>query len=248
VGYDVLLGLRELGVRVDDSPVTVLYTQTRPLPGVDSSESPLGRPAPAPAGEGGFEVLRRAAGEPVSYDPCRPIRYVIRSHGESPEMRDAITRAIQVVSLASGFQFVGEGFVDERPQDRRPPYDRAAYGARWSPVLIAFSDDAESPSLEGDTIGDGGSTPVPHGDPGVQRETYVSGQIRLDTPQLMAKGDAAEMTRAVMEHELGHVLGLDHVDDERQLMHPRSVATSTLGEGDLRGLATLGSVRCAPGV
>jgi hypothetical protein len=46
---------------------------------------------------------------------------------------------------------------------------------------------------------------------------------------------------AVIRHELAHVVGLDHVDDENELMHPVGHPDAvTFGPGDLTGLAELG--------
>jgi len=53
------------------------------------------------------------------------------------------------------------------------------------------------------------------------------------------------LTKLVLEHELGHVLGLDHVDDEHQLMHPTASKARGLGEGDVAGLQRLHDVPCS---
>ena len=44
----------------------------------------------------------------------------------------------------------------------------------------------------------------------------------------------------------GHVLGLDHVDDATELMHPMTSTRTDLGPGDLQGLYALGTGPCRP--
>jgi hypothetical protein len=50
--------------------------------------------------------------------------------------------------------------------------------------------------------------------------------------------------RAIVMHELGHVVGLAHVDDRGELMYADSVGQKTFGPGDLTGLGALGRGRC----
>jgi predicted Zn-dependent protease len=81
----------------------------------------------------------------------------------------------------------------------------------------------------------------------------VSGAVWLDGPQFatdLARAPAAErLLHAAVVHELGHVLGLDHVDDPTQVMFPEARLQATrLGDGDRRGLAALWQGRCAPGL
>ena len=49
--------------------------------------------------------------------------------------------------------------------------------------------------------------------------------------------------RLILAHELGHVLGLDHVDDIGELMNAEYVGQSGFGPGDREGLQQLGELR-----
>ena len=51
---------------------------------------------------------------------------------------------------------------------------------------------------------------------------------------------------AVIQHELDHLLGLNHVEDPSQLMYKNAIDTSAYGVGDLPGLAHLGAGDCIP--
>jgi predicted Zn-dependent protease len=80
---------------------------------------------------------------------------------------------------------------------------------------------------------------------------YVSGLVVLDAPDLLEVSDVEgrDAVAAVIRHELGHVVGLDHVDDEQELMSPViQSGVVTFGPGDLTGLAELGRGQCFPEV
>ena len=84
------------------------------------------------------------------------------------------------------------------------------------------------------------------------RLTSVSGTVLLDAADLglaMSSPDGPNGVRAVIQHELGHAMGLDHVADEQQLMYSENTGgISDWGSGDLAGLHALGSGECAPDV
>lgn len=54
-----------------------------------------------------------------------------------------------------------------------------------------------------------------------------------------ADGDSASSVFAVALHELGHVLGLGHVEAVRSVMHSGAQRPTTIGEEDLAGLRSL---------
>ncbi len=122
------------------------------------------------------------------------------------------------------------------------------YGDRWAPVLIAWRTPEQKPALADSVAGLGGSAWASTSAEGTK--VYVSGSITLDGPEFSALMDSRRGTaiaRSILLHELGHVVGLQHVEDANQLMYP-----TTTGEvldfagGDLTGLAELGAGECVP--
>ena len=209
---------------------------------------PLGRPATAPAGEGGYAFLDErpdGSGRPVTFDPCQPIHYVVRPDGQPPSGPAMLAAALAEVSRATGLVFVDDGPTTEAPGADRHLADRWSLRATTTPVLIAWATEAEWPSLAGSVVGEAGpvsqtfARSVPR---------FVTGQVVLDATDLAhAPGDvvAAETVRLVAMHELGHLVGLGHVDDPTQLMHAETgPGLRGFGAGDLRGLHALGSGDC----
>jgi hypothetical protein len=217
-------------------------------PGDDISIAPAGPVAPGLArphevvtddGAYRFRFVRTSDGSPVTYDPCRPVRLVVNPSGGPPDGNDLIAEAIREVEEASGFDLQVVGETDERPRSGRPLGDRAT---GWAPALIAWSDPAETPGLEGDAAGLGGSQYAREGD----EVAYISGSVTLDAPQLV-DGPLYDRdgVRGVVIHELAHLLGLEHVTDASQLMYPRGTpGITSLQDGDEAGLAALGAVDC----
>lgn len=183
---------------------------------------------------------------PVTWSPCRPIHVVIRPDNQPRGGVASIERAIAAVSAATGLVFVNDGATDEVPSNRREAYQPDRYGDRWAPVLVAWASDDEVPDFGVDIAGEAANLRVtsPSGD-----DAYVSGWVYLDPDayrQIVATAGRATADAVIM-HELAHLVGLDHVNDEAQLMWPRaSSATTTYQAGDLTGLAALGNGACQP--
>ncbi|MGO4597277.1 matrixin family metalloprotease [Terrabacter sp. 2RAF25] len=218
-----------------------------PPAGIGAAQAPLGAPPATPGGRGGYTFMRMQADgtEPVAYDPCRPIHFTTSTVG-LPEGGDALVReAVVTMSEASGLRFVDDGLTDEPPTPERDPYQPDRYGDRWAPVYISFATPEQIPRLAGGTIGLGGSTPRAAGD-GVL--VYVSGSVWLDRDAMtgLLRDGRRDSARAVVEHEIGHVIGLNHVADGSQLMSESGGAVEGPADGDRRGLAILGRGACRP--
>jgi len=226
-----------------------LRTSSAPAPGEEPSSGQRLLPAPQVPATGGSFTFLHTLGDglsPVSWDPCRPVRYVVRADGEVPGGAAALAGALTELSAATGLRFVDGGRSEEGPSDEREAYQPQRYGSGWAPVLVTWSDPAESPRLGGDVTGYAG--PVAYGRAG-QRERYVSGQVVLDAPQLrqlQAGPGGAAAVRAVLLHEFAHLAGLGHVDDASQVMNPVGSAAGpfSFADGDRRGLALLGAGGC----
>jgi hypothetical protein len=221
----------------------------RPTPSADAARSPLGVPAPAPADRGPYLFARFQADgvTPVAYDPCRPVHYVTRATSNPPG-GDAIVRsALARVSEVTGLRFVDDGPSDEATTRDRAHFQPDRYGDRWAPVLIAWETEEENPDLAGDRVGEGGSVAVSLGD---GPKVYVTGTVSLDAtqlPELLDQRDGERAVAGVVLHELGHLVGLDHVDDDGQLMYPEARrGVSDYADGDVTGLVQLGAGVCVP--
>ena len=221
-----------------------------PPPSPEQASRPLGQPAPLAVASEKFTFMRVRPGSttPVAYDPCRPIHVVVNARTAPPKAATILNEALDSVRRATGLAFVVDGPTGEAPNPKRPPYQPDRYPDRWAPVLVAWSDPVESPALAADVAGTGGSLALTVGDDRV----YITGGVTLDGPQIAQILDQPRgraQARAVILHELGHLVGLDHVPYTTELMSPeRDRDRVSYGAGDLSGLALLGQGRCFPTV
>ncbi|ACL38956.1 peptidase M10A and M12B matrixin and adamalysin [Pseudarthrobacter chlorophenolicus A6] len=220
-----------------------------PPPGYEEESAPLAEPEVPAVGSDSYGFLAvNGDGTPVGYSPCRPLHYVVNDQLAPAGSDRLVPDAISTISAATGITFVYDGTTGEQPSPQRAAYQPAAYGERWAPLLIAWTTPEASPELAGKVIGTGGSTHFSFdGGP----KTFVTGSLDLDAPQIteeLRRPDGRLYAAAVILHELGHVMGLDHVADPAQLMYPEiggSVgASGSLADGDLNGLYELSKAQC----
>lgn len=228
---------------------TAVATGARPHPAPATSTEPLGTPVAPPPGGGPHKFLATQEGtdDPVAYDPCRPIPIVVNSRTAPPGAGELLSGALDTMSAITGLSFLLEGPTDERIVEGRSPFQPDRYGNRWAPVLIAWSDPNELTALDGPVAGVGGSTPAhtPGGGPLV----YVTGIVALDGPafaEILTRDDGHQVARAIVLHELAHLVGLDHVEGDDQLMAEKGGDVTEPQAGDITGLARLGRGACVP--
>ena len=189
----------------------------------------------------GFSFLNvdPGTGQPVRYDPCTPIHYVVNpANAPRGGLRD-IEEAVRLTGEATGLRFIFDGLVDEPLEtSERDPVQEARYGKRWAPVLIGWIP-FDSSIFETDDVGVAGSEIRANPD---DKLVYVTGRVILNGADQLDNGFRPGKTWGkVILHELGHVLGLGHVTDPAQVMHPNLVSSpAAWGSGDLAALRQLG--------
>jgi hypothetical protein len=201
----------------------------------------------AAPGKYAFISKQKVGSGPVAYDPCRPIHYVVNPSHEPAQGQRLLTQAFAALSAATGLHFVADGTTKEKGSFDRDAYQPARYGDRWAPVLIAWPTGAEQPDFVGNAIGEAGSAFVSVGS---GPRVYVTGVAQFDAdwfrPTLAGPYGFAR-AESVILHELGHVVGLGHVTDRKQIMFAMETPSVThYAAGDLAGLARLGAGACEP--
>ena len=214
------------------------------------STTPLGVPPPQTSTSTDYAFMATRPGfsdEPVTFSPCKVIHVVVNSAQAPPGADRLLREALARVTAASGLVFTVEGETTEPPTKGRGPRDEARYGDRWSPVLVAWTDPSLVPELKGNIAGIGG--PVP-GTPSISSsQRWVSGIVYLDGPAMSSilrrSSRGWAQARAIVQHELAHLVGLTHVESRAELMHAKNDSGMLdFGPGDREGLRRLGSGGC----
>jgi len=188
-----------------------------------------------------FRHTQPGSTTPIGYHPCRPVEFVVYDVPAPDGVEGLLDEAIAAVSEASGLTFAYLGPA-ENPAAQNPSDPDSSQ----EPALIGWATPEDVDRLEGRTAGVGGSSTWAW-DAELAQFVYIGGVVILDAPalaEMLEREDGRDLVRAVITHELGHLLGLDHVKDPDQLMHDENVGNTELGAGDRAGLAMLGADRC----
>lgn len=212
--------------------------------GVVASETSRVDPGPLLGGERSHAFIgRTATGRPFRWDPCSAIHYQIDPGRVGDRVVDDVEEAVRRTSEASGLGFEFDGMVHRSVGDL---LDAGSFvtetpgGLRWSPVLIAFRSRSAMREL-GVRNALGVTFPVTSRFDAAQ---FVSGVVVINASVHLVEGfDRAPSVGTVVQHELGHAVGLGHILDPFQLMSPMPVVVDW-GRGDRAGLEELGEGPC----
>ncbi len=212
--------------------------------GVVASESSRSEPGPRLGGERSHAFIGRSAtGEPFRWDPCSTIHYQIDPGPVGDRIVDDVAEAVRRTSEASGLRFRFDGVVHSSVDDLLDGGSFVAEdqgGLRWSPILIAFRSRSAMRGL-GVRHALGVTFPVTTR---FDAEQFVSGVVVINASAHLEEGfDRAPSFGTVVQHELGHAVGLAHILDPFQLMSPMPVVVDW-GRGDRAGLQELGEGPC----
>lgn len=194
-----------------------------------------------PPGRGPYRFVMEEDGEPLSHPLGAPILYAVRRDCAAPGAIEMVTRALQCIADLTGYEFRFDGTFGGVP---RQTVERVEIG--W-----AFNDEfrewelRHEPDRAGEAIGWGGSCSRLL--TGATTTRVLSGGIVLLNADMKADlGFVNGFSHgSVLLHELGHVMNLHHVADQREIMCPGVPAVRTpldFGPGDGCGLRELSSL------
>ena len=221
-------------------------TSASPLPSATPSPSETPSPSPSrrPTVDGAFRFLERVAGVPVRWNPCQTITYAVNTGGAAPPVIPDLREALRRLTRATGIEFrpmgrTGESFFRA--------YERMRYDGVGRRELIVIWVDHERYEAILRRVGDRrASIAFAKTMAGIyaDRDQYFGGIIVIDEDATATRGFGYRYAHgSVLLHELGHIMGLDHVKDPDQLMysgrHP-NFGLRDYGDGDLEGLRRLG--------
>jgi len=187
-----------------------------------------------------YAFLETNGDQPAAYSSCRLIQVAVYPAGGPPDAEQLVREAVARVRGVTGLDIVVTGSYG----GHAPNWNfQAAPFSTGDPISVSWQDSSAIAELTDEIAGLGGS-PVISSPSGTRYR--VAGTIALSRSYyalLNQRGDHDEAL-AVLLHEFGHVVGLDHVHSSRELMNEDNVGRTEFGPGDLEGLRRLGQGPC----
>lgn len=179
------------------------------------------------------------------WNPCGVIRYSVNTrHAPRGALAD-VKQAVRRLTLATGLRFQYAGATRVIPQKRRQSFGSTDLVIAWASsrqsTWLSQFPDRTTAGVGGTSYGyrgfvDGAGRPV---------SMSTQGKVVLNTRFNSAiKGGAGTgPTRvALVMHEVGHVIGIDHAKAKTQIMYKAMTGRADWwGRGDIAGLERLGA-------
>ena len=192
------------------------YTVTPPSPSPTPVKHRL-LPAVRTSAHGAYKLNDEDdRGVRLTFSPCVVTQYKINPAGAPPGGIALVQDGFTALSKRTGLAFHYSGTTAERPTRGR----HSPVGHRPLPVLVAW-DVAEkfSATLEDNHVLGVGGPDFGFLSLEDKHMHFVTGMIVLDKAAGVTNTRAEQ--RATLLHELGHLVGLKHVNDKKQLMYPQ---------------------------
>jgi hypothetical protein len=190
---------------------------TDPSPLGSSTSSPTSQAASSQDNNFAFEVSN-SAGAPARWNPCDKVHYIVVPAGAPAGWQNDVSNDISQALNATGLSFVSDGTAGSPP-------------ANYNGIVISWASQLSG----GDTIG---LTTYSYYNSAPFAPQIVSATIQLLSSLKAGGGMSGE--QPVLLHELGHALGLAHVN-AAEIMNPVDQGYGNYQPGDLNGLTHLGS-------
>ncbi|HXR68521.1 MAG TPA: M66 family metalloprotease, partial [Dermatophilaceae bacterium] len=164
-----------------------------------------------------FEVTN-GAGSPARWNPCESVHYLVEPAGAPAGWQNDVSNDISQAANATGLSFVSDGTSGSAPSG-------------YNGIVISWTSQLSG----GDTVG---LTTYSYYNVSSYSPQIVSANIQLLGSLRGGTGTSGE--EPVLLHELGHALGLGHVN-AAEVMNPVDQGYTTYHAGDLNGLTRLGA-------
>lgn len=197
-------------------------------------------PAYAPAGNPSAWT-RIAPGYKVQFNPCAPVRWRFNPHGAPTGAKAEVKVAFKQLSAATGIRFVYAGKTKAIPGSTKH---------RWpgnTNMVVAWAKPSQTKwDLYGNVIGRGGQISTARARTAKGKTAYQitrSGLVLDNTFPAPAGFVGPNARGSIIVHELGHVVGLGHANnDPNQQMYPsaENVWNGVYQAGDLNGMRHVG--------
>ena len=203
------------------------FTGTAPPP--QNGYSPTSSGGPPTTGPHTF-LYQLGGGTYARWNPCAAIPYRVNYSGAPSFARDEVDRAVAKLETATGIDLVNLGDTTVG-NNGTPPADAKA--------VISFVSPSEYPNISG-VAGLGGGSYYP---PWNGQDPYVaSGFVLINETLSYSSGTSSSGLEGLLLHEIGHMIGLDHVATTAEVMYGtmHNLPSAGYGPGDREGLWNLG--------
>lgn len=225
-GYDYWL--RQMAAGLRRGGLMLAFSDSEEFRQKTATSVPLLPVTPDPDDPTAYEILNRDQdGDPIRWNPCRPVRVVANYTGAPAGVEPILRAAVQRLAAATGVGWTYAGTTTDRASDHTgsnlmtASADRevvVSWPATWTGTSAGMGGAAWATSATGETWFVAGS---------------VQGNrtMQLTDPQMLH----------LLLHELGHVAGLAHPAQEYQVMSRGGrLDLSDYRAGDRAGLTVVG--------